>query len=136
MVLPDRDFRYYLDLTCSQIRRFGRDMPEVLTAVLRLLPRRRRRSRRRRAAAEVARQVGLVLAELPDTLVEEDAADVREFARRVSLALDGDLDLAYADRAGEALHLTAPPAVLDDAVPGPARPPPQPVPSDDDPVPA
>ncbi|MFP3712120.1 DUF2254 domain-containing protein [Puerhibacterium sp. TATVAM-FAB25] len=35
-VVPDRDFRYYLDIACGQVRRYGRREPTVLIALLQL----------------------------------------------------------------------------------------------------
>ena len=101
VVLPDRDLRYYLDLACGQVRRFGRDMPGVLTALLRMLRDVAANARSDEQRDEVARQVALILDEVSDELVEYDLAEVREFARRVELALSGDLAAAYDDRAGE-----------------------------------
>lgn len=101
VVTPDRDLRYYLDLACAQLRRFGRAEPTVLSALLRLL---------RDVAANAVdddqrRQVGaqcaLVLAEVPSSLLDEDRAAVESLAERVGLALRGDVDAAYRDRAGE-----------------------------------
>jgi uncharacterized membrane protein len=99
-VVPDRDLRYYLDLACGQIRRYGRREPTVLIALLRLCrdvavhcaP---------EDADEVRRQVRLVLDEMADDLVPEDAESVRSMAGRVEQALAGDVLGAYADRSGE-----------------------------------
>ncbi|MCZ2811569.1 MULTISPECIES: DUF2254 domain-containing protein [unclassified Modestobacter] len=99
-VLPDRDLHYYLDLSCAQVRRFGRDEPTVLTAVLRLLRDvavQVRDDDQRRAVAD---QVDLVVAETSDRLLDADQEAVRDMARRVSLALAGQVDDAYRDRAG------------------------------------
>ncbi len=100
-VLPDRDLRFYLDLVCGQVRRFGRDEPTVLTALLRVLRDTATAARDEDQRAEVAAQVRLVLADLSDRLLAEDAAAVHDLARRVELALQGDVAAAYRDRAGE-----------------------------------
>jgi uncharacterized membrane protein len=100
VVVGDRDMRYYLDLVCGQVRRYGEREPTVLIAVLRLL---------RDVAAhggdehrdEVLRQVELVLDQLPESLAEADAGPVRDMASRVRAALDGDIAGAYRDRTGE-----------------------------------
>ncbi len=99
-VVPDRDLRYYLDLACGQVRRYGRREPTVLVALLRLC---------RDVAVHVApahadevrRQVRLVLEEMAPDLVAEDADSVRGMAARVEQALAGDVLGAYADRSGE-----------------------------------
>ena len=101
VVLPDRDYEYYLDLACAQVRRFGRGMPEVLTALLRLLRDCAATAQTDEQRGEIARQADLVLEQLGDDLVEEDLGTVQDFARRVELALAGDLVRAYRDRAGE-----------------------------------
>ncbi len=100
-VLPDRDHRYYLDLSCAQVRRFGRDEPAVMTALLRLLRDCAVSARDDEQRDELQRQLQLVLAELSDELLADDAAAVHDLARRVGLALAGDIDGAYRDRAGE-----------------------------------
>ena len=101
LVLPDRDHRYYLDLACAQLRRFGAEQPEVLTALLRLLRDAAGNARTDDQRAEIARQAALVLQTMSEHLVEEDERSVRELGRRVELALSGDLAAAYDDRAGE-----------------------------------
>ena len=101
LVTPDRDLRYYLDLVCAPVRRFGRGEPLVLTALLRML-------RDCAVAAtvdgqrdEIRRQVELVLEDVGAELLPYDVDAVRDLARRVELALAGDVDTAYRDRAGE-----------------------------------
>jgi uncharacterized membrane protein len=101
LVLPDRDLRYYLDLTCAQVRRFGRAEPAVLTALLRLLRDCAVSARDDEQRAELERQLSLVLEEVSDELLADDVAAVQDLARRVRLALAGDVDGAYRDRAGE-----------------------------------
>jgi uncharacterized membrane protein len=101
VVLPDRDYRYYLDLSCSQVRRFGRDEPTVLSALLRLLRDCAASAREEDQRAALAEQVDLVLAEMSEDLLPRDADDVRNQAERVRLALAGDVDRAYRDVAGK-----------------------------------
>lgn len=101
VVLPDRDLRYYLDLCCAQVRRFGADQPEVLTGLLRLLRDCAAASSTDDQRAQVEHQVRLVLAQASAGLLDDDLAAVHDAARRVRLALDGDVDGAYRDRAGE-----------------------------------
>jgi len=101
LVTPDRDLRYYLDLVCAQVRRFGRGEPTVLTAVLRVLRDCAACARDDEQRAEVRRQCALVLEDMSPDLLEDDADAVRDMARRVELALAGDVGGAYGDRAGE-----------------------------------
>lgn len=101
VVLPDRDLHYYLDLTCAQPRRFGREEPTVLTAVLRLLRDAAACARDDEQRRLVAEQSRLVLAQMSDSMLEVDADSVRDMARRVDLALAGEVERAYADEAGE-----------------------------------
>jgi uncharacterized membrane protein len=101
LVLPDRDHRYYLDLSCAQVRRFGRAEPAVLAALLRLLRDCAVCARDDGQRAELERQLSLVLAEVSDQLLPDDETGVEELAHRVRLALAGDVDAAYRDRAGE-----------------------------------
>ncbi|WP_165865632.1 DUF2254 domain-containing protein [Vallicoccus soli] len=100
-VLPDRDLRYYLDLVCAQVRRSGRSEPVVLTALLRLLRDTAVAARDEDQRRDVADQAALVLAQLGDDVLAQDAAAVQDLHRRVGLALAGDVDAAYRDRAGE-----------------------------------
>jgi uncharacterized membrane protein len=101
VVLPDRDHRYYLDLACSQIRRYGRREPTVLVALLRLLRDVALAVRGEQQAEEVRRQVRLVVAETSEDLLPEDIAQVHDGARRVEQALAGRHGEAFTDRAGE-----------------------------------
>lgn len=105
LVLPDRDLRYYLDLACSQVRRFGRAEPTVLTALLRLLRDCAVSVRDDAQRAAVAAQVDLVEEQLEalgaGELVADDVATVRDMLRRARQALAGDVDAAFRDRAGE-----------------------------------
>jgi uncharacterized membrane protein len=101
VVTPDRDNRYYLDLVCAPVRRFGRSEPQVLTALLRLLRDCAVGARDDQQRIEIARQVDLVVADMDDGLLADDAEAVHDLARRARLALVGDVDAAYRDRAGE-----------------------------------
>lgn len=101
VVLPDRDHRYYLDLVCGQVRRYGRREPTVLVALMRLLRSVALAVRTEEQAEEVRRQVRLVVAEMSDELLPEDAAQVHDVAARVDLALAGQIAEAFTDRAGE-----------------------------------
>ncbi|MVA77412.1 DUF2254 domain-containing protein [Auraticoccus sp. F435] len=97
----DRDHRYYLDLVCAPVRRFGSAEPLVLTALLRMLRDCAANARDDEQREELSRQTGLVLESTDPQLLGYDAAAVHDLARRVGLALDGDLRGAYQDRAGE-----------------------------------
>ncbi|MGQ1840122.1 DUF2254 domain-containing protein [Kocuria turfanensis] len=101
LVTPDRDHRYYLDLVCAPIRRFGAGEPLVLTALLRMLRACAATTRDDAQRAQIARQTELLLQSMDPGLIDSDAEEVREFAGRVHLALAGDLDDAFRDRAGE-----------------------------------
>jgi uncharacterized membrane protein len=100
LVLPDRDFRYYLDLTCAQARRFGRDEPTVLTALLRLLRDVAAQARDDGQRRDIAEQCDLVVAEMSERLLPHDQAAVDDLADRVRQALAGRVDDAFRDRAG------------------------------------
>ncbi len=100
VVVPDRDVRYYLDLACAQVRRFGSREPTVLIALARLLRDVAVAARDDEQRDEVARQVDLVRASTA-ALGSGDAAAVSDMCRRVHHALEGRVLEAYADRAGE-----------------------------------
>jgi uncharacterized membrane protein len=101
VVLSDRDMSYYLELVCAQVRRFGRGEPVVLTALLRLLRDMAVAARDEEQRHQIASQAALVVAQMSGDLLQEDADAVRDLARRVELALSGDTDAAFRDRAGE-----------------------------------
>lgn len=101
VVVMDRDFRYYLDLACAQVRRYGRREPTVLVALLRLCRDVGVHADPDAHAPELRRQVDLVVREMADDLLEEDRATVLDLADRVRLVLDGRVAEAYADRSGE-----------------------------------
>lgn len=101
VVTPDRDLRYYLDLICGPVRRFGRAEPIVLTALLRMLRDAAVATADDGQRADLARQVDLVVADMSRELLDDDQDAVRDLAARVRRALVGDVDAAYRDRAGE-----------------------------------
>lgn len=100
VIVPGRDLRYYLDLSCGLVRRFARREPIVLVALLRMLRDVAASTRDPEQSREVARQVDLVLDEMAPDLIDEDAEAVRDMARRVEAVLSGDLG-AFDDRSGE-----------------------------------
>ena len=101
VVLPDRDHRYYLELACGQIRRYGSSEPTVLIALLRMLRDVALAVHDEGQAHEVREQARLVVAGMSEDLLAEDAEQVRTMAARVEQVLRGDVADAYADRAGE-----------------------------------
>ncbi|WP_168800403.1 DUF2254 domain-containing protein [Cellulomonas telluris] len=104
-VVMDRDLRYYLDLACGQVRRYGRSEPTALIALLRLCRDVAVHADPDAHAPELRRQVDLVVREMDDGLLEEDRAAVLDLADRVHLVLDGRVADAYADRSGETRSL-------------------------------
>ena len=101
LVVASRDLRYFLDLVCSPIRRFGSGEPIVLTALLRMLRDCAVAARDDAQRGELRRQADRILASMDAGLIDEDASAVRDLHRRFGLALQGDVDGAYSDRAGE-----------------------------------
>ncbi|MGY1714299.1 DUF2254 domain-containing protein [Geodermatophilus sp. SYSU D01106] len=101
VVVPDRDLRYYLDLACGQLRRFGAGEPTVLVALLRMLRDVAVVCRDDEQRAAVARAADEVCGQLAHQPLEQDADGVRDLRMRVDLALAGRLEDAFADRAGE-----------------------------------
>lgn len=101
VVVPDRDFRYYLDLACGPIRRYGRNEPIVLVALLRMLRDVAAMSRDDNQRSELARQTDLIVAEVPGSLSDDDVAQVVTMGERVRQALCGRITEAYGDRSGE-----------------------------------
>lgn len=101
LVVPDRDLRYYLDLACGLVRRFGRREPIALVALLGMLRDVAAAARDDDQRAEIDRQVGLILDEASGDLIDDDKDVVCDMARRVRDALDGAVEDAYADRSGE-----------------------------------
>ncbi|HEV2087769.1 MAG TPA: DUF2254 domain-containing protein [Cryptosporangiaceae bacterium] len=100
-LFPDRDLGYYLDLACGQVRRYGRHEPTVLKALLRMLRDVATAARDDGQRGQIRRQAGLILAEVPDTLISDDADAVHDLAQRVEQALQGDTRASYRDRSGE-----------------------------------
>jgi uncharacterized membrane protein len=87
VVVPGRDFGYFVDLACGQIRRFGKNEPRVVNALLRNL-----RDVGRFCADDnrrsVVRQVELVLADAEASVAQpHDLVPIREQARDVLLTL-------------------------------------------------
>lgn len=101
LVLPDRDHRYYLDLVCGPIRRFGKAEPLVLTALLRMLRDCAAAARDDNQRQEVSRQARLILENTSQDLLDYDRNAIMELVQRVEMALSGNTDDAYRDRAGE-----------------------------------
>jgi uncharacterized membrane protein len=101
LLTPDRDYRYYLDLACAPVRRYGRREPIVLSALLRLLRDCAVAANDDGQRREIERQRDLVLTEMADDLLEEDRRSVLELGERVTDALHGRVEQAYRDRAGE-----------------------------------
>jgi uncharacterized membrane protein len=101
VVTPDRDHRYYLDLVCAPVRRFGSAEPLVLTALLRMLRDCAVNARDDVQRGNIRAQVGLILESVDAHLLSYDADAVRDLADRVEQALQGNTDDAYRDRAGE-----------------------------------
>ncbi|WP_236830073.1 DUF2254 domain-containing protein [Blastococcus sp. KM273128] len=100
-IVPDRDMRYYLDLACGQVTRFGGSEPTLVTALLRMLRDVATACRDDEQRAEVARAADLVAGELSPDWSATDAGNVRRHRDQVTAALEGRLVDAYADRAGE-----------------------------------
>ncbi|SOE03665.1 DUF2254 domain-containing protein [Blastococcus haudaquaticus] len=100
-VVPDRDLRYYLDLSCGQLARFGSPEPTVLMALLRMLRDVAVACRDDGQRAEVARAADLVAGELSPDRNTVDTEAVRDHRARVTAALEGRIVEAFADRAGE-----------------------------------
>ncbi|WP_312181190.1 DUF2254 domain-containing protein [Arthrobacter sp.] len=101
LVTRGRDYRYFLDLVCGPVRRFADSEPIVLTAVLRLLRDCAANAVNEEQRSELRRQTDLVLKTMGDDLVDADEQEIRDMARRVGEALEGDVQAAFADRAGE-----------------------------------
>ncbi|TKV25901.1 DUF2254 domain-containing protein [Arthrobacter sp. NamB2] len=101
VVTPDRDHRYYLDLVCAPIRRFGCSEPLVLTALLRMLRDCAVNARDDTHRGNIEDQVDLILESMDEQVLPYDGDAVRDLAARVELALGGNVDDAYRDRAGE-----------------------------------
>ncbi|MDN4610874.1 DUF2254 domain-containing protein [Arthrobacter burdickii] len=101
VVTPDRDHRYYLNLVCGPVRRFGGSEPLVLSALLRLLRDCAVSARDNTQREAIRAQVGLILESMDPGMLPYDADAVHDLAARVELVLHGNTDGAYRDRAGE-----------------------------------
>ncbi|WP_456598729.1 DUF2254 domain-containing protein [Blastococcus sp. SYSU DS0616] len=100
-IVPDRDLRYYLDLACGQVARFGGNEPTLITALLRMLRDVAVACRDDEQRAEVARAADLVAEELSPDWSPTDTATVELHREQVTAALEGRTVDAFADRAGE-----------------------------------
>jgi uncharacterized membrane protein len=101
-IVPDRDVAYYLELSCGQVRRYGRHEPTVLVALPRVLRDAAAANRdddhqRQAIAAEVQR----ILDSADQTLLDQERESVADMAARVHAALDGHILEVYTDRSGE-----------------------------------
>ncbi|PKI92903.1 hypothetical protein CW368_00940 [Actinomycetales bacterium SN12] len=101
VLTPDRDHRYYLDLVCAPVRRYGSREPIVLTALLRLLRDCARTARDEEQRQEIRRQRDLVLAGIADEVVPADRDLIADLADRVEQVIEGEVARGYRDRAGE-----------------------------------
>jgi uncharacterized membrane protein len=89
VVVPARDFAYYVELGTGQIRRYGCAEPRVLNALLKVLGTLGQFCRDDDARAVLAHSAGLV-AEAADAIVQEgDRRPVTERARAVLSKLSG-----------------------------------------------
>jgi uncharacterized membrane protein len=90
VTLPGRDFGYYLDLSCGQIRRYGRSEPRVMLALLRILSSTGRFCADDDTRAVLARQVRLVLADAEAAIVQPaDLEPVQQDAAKVLREVSG-----------------------------------------------
>jgi len=84
VTVPGRDFSYYLDLACGQVRRYGRAEPRVVLALLRILRSTARFCVDDGRRALIADQVRLALADAEASIVQPaDLAPVRRLAESV-----------------------------------------------------
>ncbi|WP_223168148.1 DUF2254 domain-containing protein [Nonomuraea sp. SYSU D8015] len=101
VVVPDRDLRYYLELACGQVRRYGAAEPTVLKALLAMLRDVAAAARNDEHRTEIERQVCYIIAELPASIADHDAEQVHDMAERVRLVLVGQVRAGFVDRSGE-----------------------------------
>lgn len=101
VIVPDRDMRYYLDLMCGQLRRFSASEPSVLNALLRALRDVAVSCRDDEQRREIRRAADEVLESMDPSVPAFDVASVVDHHTRVVHALDGEVALAFGDRAGE-----------------------------------
>ena len=102
-VVPDRDLRYYLDLACGQLRRFGQREPTVLGAMLRMLRDVGFACHDDAQRCEVRRAARLVLTQATD-IRDADMELLGRLSTQVDLALTRSPG-AHDDRAGETRSL-------------------------------
>ncbi len=100
-IVPDRDISYYVDLCCGQVRRYGRQEPTVLNALLRLLRDAAVAARDHRHREAIAAEVQRILASTDATLLDDEQQSLTDMASRVHAALAGKVVDAYSDRSGE-----------------------------------
>ncbi len=105
VVLAGRDFRYFLDLACSQARSYGSRDATFLGALLRLLRDVATAARDNQQRSEIARQVALIRAAVPASMLPEDRRQVETRAQLVARALRGDIVGAFDDSSGETRSL-------------------------------
>ncbi|MEV4477676.1 DUF2254 family protein [Nonomuraea sp. NPDC049504] len=101
LIIPDRDLRYYLDLACGQVRRYGAGEPTVLTALLTMLRDVAAAVRDDEQREEVECQVGHIVAEIPSSTPDHDVEPIHDMAERVQLVLAGRIRRGFTDRSGE-----------------------------------
>jgi uncharacterized membrane protein len=101
VIVPDRDLRYYLELACGQLRRFGGSEPTVLIALLRMLRDVAASCLDEHQRGEVRRAADLVAGEVGPSVGEADRSAVEDLRARVDAALRDDLRTAFTDRVGE-----------------------------------
>jgi len=90
VAVPARDFAYYLELACGQVRRYGKAEPRVVTALLRGLGSLDRFCGDESSRAAVAHEVRLVLADAEAGIAQPaDLAPIREQANRILRAVAG-----------------------------------------------
>ncbi|MBF4614989.1 DUF2254 domain-containing protein [Curtobacterium sp. VKM Ac-1376] len=101
VVVLDRDLRYWLDLVCGPVRRYGASEPIVLGGLLRMLRDGAAVAERPEQGVELLRQADLVLEQASTDLATVDLDALADLHSRVCAAVQGDLDASYDDRAGE-----------------------------------
>ncbi|MBT1676685.1 DUF2254 domain-containing protein [Curtobacterium aurantiacum] len=101
VVVLDRDLRYWLDLVCGPVRRYGSSEPIVLGGLLRMLRDCAAAQEHAEQGKELLRQADLVLEQASTDLATVDLDALVDLHGRVRAAAQGDLDAAYDDRAGE-----------------------------------
>lgn len=100
-IVPDRDIAYYLDLSCGQVRRYGRQEPTVLIALLRMLRDAAVFCRDDDQRAAVGAEAQRIVDSADKTMLEHERQSVTDMAARVHATLQGQVIEAYSDRSGE-----------------------------------